>query len=401
MNNPKPNLDGVLPAEPLPPVGEASPAAPVMNADPRPPQTSGGHIDPPWYKRRWVYFTIAGVLVTALAGTIIYMKLTAKSTHSAAVLTHTPKPTPSPTPTPIVYSPLTGLPVADTSAAEQPVVGVMIENLYPDARPQSGLSAAGVVYEALAEGGITRFLGIFQEPLPPSFGPVRSLRPYYLDWGLEYNIPVAHAGGSQPALAEIGPLGLKNIDALVYSGSYFFRTSDRVAPHNLYTNASLLSQLLTKLGFATSPTFKPLPRKPDAPPKTAAAHPTIKINFSSAAYAVQYNFDPASDSYGRIMGGTPHIDRNTGKQIFVKNVVVIFTPISYGTQPDGKEDVQYHLTGSGQGIVFMDGSATAITWSKASDAAPTVLADSAGHPVSLNRGNTWYEVIPTGAAVSY
>lgn len=398
MTSPKPNLDGVLPAEPKPPVAETQPAAPAPQPD-KPAKSSGGHIAPPWYKRRWLYITIGGVLITALAGAVIYMKLTAKPVKPAATQAHTPKPTPSPTPT--VYSPLTGLPVANQGEADRPVVGVMIENLYPDARPQSGLSAAGVVYEALAEGGITRFLGIFQEPLPPSFGPVRSLRPYYLDWGLEYNIPVAHAGGSQPALAEIGPLGMKNIDALVYSGSYFFRTSDRAAPHNLYTNADLLTQLLTKLGFATPPTFKPVPRKPDAPSKTAAPHPTIKINFSTSAYAVQYNFDPASDSYGRILGGTPHIDRNTGKQIFVKNVVVIFTPISYGTQPDGKEDVQYHLTGSGQGIVFMDGNAAAINWSKASDSAQTQLTDAAGQPVNLNRGNTWYEVVPTGTAVSY
>ena len=57
-----------------------------------------------------------------------------------------------------------------------------------------GLGAAGIVYEALAEGGIIRFLSIFQEPLPASLGPVRSLRPYYLDWGLEYGIPVARRG---------------------------------------------------------------------------------------------------------------------------------------------------------------------------------------------------------------
>ena len=144
-----------------------------------------------------------------------------------------------------------------------------------------------MVYEALAEGGITRFLAIFQEPLPISLGPVRSLRPYYLDWGLEYGVPVAHAGGSQPALAEVPELGLKDINALEYDGSYFFRTTGRVAPHNLYTNSTLLPELVSKLGFDTAPSFTPLPRKADAPMATPS-NPVININFSHLP-SMQFN----------------------------------------------------------------------------------------------------------------
>ena len=339
---------------------------------------------------------VASVLV-ATGYIVLFAPHNPKDTAKAAV-PRTPHPTATPTPTP-VYAPLTGLPT-DAAAAAQPVVGVMIENLYPDARPQSGLKDAGVVYEALAEGGITRFLAIFQEPAPLNIGPVRSLRPYYLDWGLEYNIPVAHAGGSEPALAAVGPLGLKDINALVYDGSYFVRTRDRVAPHNLYTTQSLLAQVVSKLGFANPPDFKPVPRTADHP-ASPAPHPTINIAFSTNPYAVKYQYDAASNSYARFMGGAAHMDRNTNTQIMVKNVVVEFVPTSYGTQSNGKPETDYALIGKGNALVFEDGNATAATWSKADDHSPTTLIDAAGKPITFNRGNTWYSVVPTGNSVTY
>lgn len=318
----------------------------------------------------------------------------ADSVAAQAPRTTTPPPTPAP-----VYSPLTGL-ASDATAAAQPVIGVMIENLYPNARPQSGLGQAGIVYEALAEGGITRFLALFQEPLPVSLGPVRSLRPYYLDWGLEYGVPVAHAGGSQPALAAIKPLGMKDINALVYDGGYFFRTRDRAAPHNLYTNQTLLAGLDQKLGFATAPTFKPSARKPDAP-VSPAPHPTININFSTSHYAVQYRYDAPSNSYARFMGGTPHVDRNTGKPILVKNIVLEFIPVGYSTQPDGKPETDYNLIGQGKAVVFDDGNAIPATWSKTTDASPTAIIGTNGQPIALNRGTTWFEIVQTTTPVTY
>lgn len=298
-----------------------------------------------------------------------------------------------------VADPLTGLQVS-ADAAKQPVVGVMIENLYPDARPQSGLSRAGAVYEAFAEGGITRFWAVFQEPLPDSIGPVRSLRPYYLRWGLEYNIPVVHAGGSQPALGEIGPLKMKNIDALSNGSSAFFRLSDRPSPHNLYTNNSKLSELVSKLGFATAPSFTPLVRKDDTPMVTAA-HPNIKIDYGAAAYNLEWQYDAANNNYKRVQGGITQKDRNNGTELTAKNIVVEYTPTSYGKQPDGKPETNINIVGSGKAVVFLDGNAVAATWNKASNSAQTIFKDSAGAEIKFNAGNTWYEIIPVGNAVTY
>ncbi len=299
-----------------------------------------------------------------------------------------------------VAAPLTGI-LVDADAAKKPIAGVMIENS-TDARPQSGLSEAGVVYEAIAEGGITRFLALFQEPYPTPLGPVRSLRPYYLDWALEYNAPAVHAGGSQPALAQIGPSHLKNVEALV-QGSGFYRAKDRAAPHNLYTNNDLLTKLLAKLGFDTAPTYIGWARKDDTPPATGIAplHPKITITISSSAYNVQYDYDATTNSYKRTNGALAQVDRNTNAQISTKNVIVEFVPVSYGTQKNGKPETIYNLLGTGKAYIFMDGDAIVGTWSKTADAAPTVFLDAAGAPVKFNRGNTWVSAIPAGNAVTY
>ena len=140
-------------------------------------------------------------------------------------------------------------------------------------------------------------------------------------------------------------------------------------------------------------------RKNDAP-ETTPVHPTININFSSSEYAVQYIFDVATDSYARFMGGVKHNDRNTGKQILVKNVVVEFVPTSYATQPDGKPETDLNLIGSGKVMVFEDGDVTIGTWKKTSAHAQTQLLDTNGNPIALNRGNTWFSVVPTGNIVT-
>ena len=118
------------------------------------------------------------------------------------------------------YSPLAGLEVADEAPTKQPVTGVMIENS-PDARPQSGLSGAGIVYEAVAEGGITRFLAVYQGAKPGLIGPVRSLRLYYLSWGAQYQASIAHVGGSPNALDTVRSSGYRDIDQFFNGGSYW------------------------------------------------------------------------------------------------------------------------------------------------------------------------------------
>ena len=114
---------------------------------------------------------------------------------------------------------------------------VIIENS-ENARPQSGLASADILYETLAEGGITRFFALYQQEYPKIIGPVRSIRPYFIDIAKEYNVPFIHCGGSEEALNEISSdSSLMSLNE-IQQGSYFWRDNLRVAPHNLYTSSN-------------------------------------------------------------------------------------------------------------------------------------------------------------------
>jgi hypothetical protein len=294
-------------------------------------------------------------------------------------------------------SPLTGIEV-EPALAERPITGVVIEN-HTDARPQSGLGQAGVVYEALAEGGITRFLAFYVDTRPSTLGPVRSIRTYFVDWGLEFKAPIAHAGGNADALDLIGPLGLKDLNQFNY-GDFFWRANDRYAPHNLYTSSDKLDALEKKLGYTQPAAFTPSPRQADKP-ATTPDHPDININYSYNGYQVEYKYDTSCNCYLRFLAGAPHVDRNDNQQIKVKNVVVEYMPTSYGTTRIGEQTVMMGTPGSGKAIVFRDGTAIEATWSKATHGDRTKLMDSSGKEIPLNTGNTWYSIVPTDKPVSY
>jgi len=377
----------------------SEPTEQIQTADVNDP-IKGVLLRPNWLKRHWkiVVPITAGVLLAG--GAAAYMLIFAPK-PVAVVVTPVKSASPTPVPTPITkLSPLTGLPV-DPALADRPITSVIIEN-HPDARPQSGLGQAGVVYEALAEGGITRFQAFFLDTRPTSMGPVRSLRTYFVDWGLEFNAPVAHAGGNADALDLVGPLKMKDINALSFASDGFYRAKDRnvATEHTLYTNSDKLDALIARLGFAKPSSFTVSPRKADAP-IAAAPHPNIHINFSYNGYQVDYTYDPQTNDYARNLAGVPHIDRNTGTQIHVKNMVVEYMPTSYGYTRTQEQTVIMQTVGQGKALVFRDGDVVVGTWSKASHNARTKLLDATGVEIPLDAGNTWYSVIPTGNVVTY
>src|SRR5664279_2429059 len=209
----------------------------------------------------------------------------------------------------VYYSPLTGNKVATVAATKQPVTAIMIENS-PDARPQSGIKDAGVVFEAVAEGGITRFLTLHQEDKPQLIGPVRSVRMYYVDWLAAFNASVAHIGGSAAALAEVRNGKYRDIDQFFNSGSYW-RATDRYAPHNVYTSFAKLDALNAAKGYTTS-TFTGFTRK-DGKPVAKPDASSVTINISGPLYNTSYTYDAVNNRYNRNLAGAPHLDREGGQ----------------------------------------------------------------------------------------
>lgn len=331
-----------------------------------------------------------------LAGSVLAYTLTRpKKVERAAVQTKAAPPAKTTIP-----SPLTGVEVSP-QLAKRPPVTVVIENLYPNARPQSGLSSAGVVYEALAEGGITRYLAVFQDglPLEKDIGPIRSLRTYFVDWTLEYDAPVVHAGGNVDAIALIKPTGLKSLNQF-YNGDYFRRISSRPAPHNLYTTGKQLDQLLKDRGYDGVPNFKPWPRKDDDSKRPGDAT-TITVDFSAKDYQASFAYDVDSKLYKRSLRGVSDIDANTNQQISPKNVVVISMPTHQNMTHENDLSLVMQTVGSGQAWVFTDGAVTIGRWQKDSRTDRIKFTDSTGAEIKLNRGQTWISVIPEGKTVTY
>lgn len=341
-------------------------------------------------KKHKIIVTLAAVLVVVF-GVLIARNLLGGSSSPAIDISKNQKKITT------VASPLTGMQVAP-ELAKRTVTAIMIENS-PDARPQSGIQDAGVIFEAIAEGGITRFLTLYQESRPTYIGPVRSLRPYYIDWASSFDAPIAHIGGSSDALSQIRSGG-KDLDQFFNANSYW-RESSRPAPHNVYTNFDKLDALNSAKGY-TSSKFTSWIRKSDK----ALAVPTAKtlnINVSSSLYNVHYDYDSTSNSYLRSEGGAPHKAVTspadvTGQQLHPKVVIALI--MSYGIASDGQHSV-YNTYGSGIAYVFQDGGVTQGTWSKADRPGQFSFVDANNVPIKLDTGQTWVSVISGPEKVSY
>lgn len=339
---------------------------------------------------------VAAAFVVLFGGGGAVYALTHKQKAAPAPVAATPTPAPAKVeevvPT-TVASPLTGITV-QPEQAKLPVTGIMIENS-PDARPQSGLKDAGVVYEAIAEGGITRFLALYQEAEPDYIGPVRSARPYYLEWLQGYDAAIAHVGGSPEALALIKTVGIKDLDQFANSGAYW-RISSRYAPHNMYTSIAKLRDAGAAKGYTTS-TFAGFVRKPEKVSGAPTAK-TVDLTMSGYLYNVHYDYSADTNSYLRSEGGKPHKDDKSGTQLNAKVVVAIVVP--YGIKSDGLHS-DYQTTGSGKAFIFQDGAVTEGIWEKKGSKEPLVLGDANGAPLAINPGQTWVTAVATAEKVKY
>ncbi len=287
---------------------------------------------------------------------------------------------------PIIYrSQLTGV-ETEKDLAERPVLGVMIENSN-EARPQTGLDSAGIVFETVAEGGITRYLALFQEDQPAEVGPVRSIRSYFLNWAMGFDASIAHVGGSADALALVDERNAKSLNQFQYPAPYH-RVTNRVAPHNMYASTDDLRDLQKELGYNKS-SFTDIPRSDDSPSAQPNAE-KITINFSSSPYLVEFRYDQPTNSYTRYLAGKPHIDAETNQPITVKNVIVLKMPTN-----------QIEALGEGEALIFKNGTVQSGEWKQTSYKQRIQLTDIQGSQIPLNRGDSWFAGVPAGRPVSY
>lgn len=311
-------------------------------------------------------------------------------------------------------------------------LAVMIENS-PDARPQSGLTHADAVFEIVAEGAVTRFMAVYYcgaQAYDTTLAPIRSARSYFIDYASGFNYPMyVHVGGANlpgpaDALGQINEYGwaLEN-DINQFSVGYptFIRNANRlgrdiatehtmettteklwaVADDRDWTNMSPDRKVGTKVisgtdwkdGYKGWTFYDTLPAKGDV---TKISH---EFWTGYSQYAVEWDYSADTNSYKRIMGGEPHVDLNNDQQIQAANVIVLLTtekgPI------DESKHMLYGTTGTGDALLFTNGTANKVKWSKPTRESELRFVDSKGQDVPLNRGLTWISVVDKSTEVTY
>jgi len=272
---------------------------------------------------------------------------------------------------------------------------LMIENLVT-VRPQSGLDKANIIYEALVEGGITRFMAVYAltEPIE-SIGPIRSARPYYLDWVKEFNALYGHVGGSPKAMSLISTYNIFNLDQF-YDARYYWRDSQRAAPHNVYTASKFLVFALRDKE-ATEANYESYEFKDQSPLEDRPEEEkTITIDYYSYSYKVEWKYNRQDNVYERFQGGEVFESREAG-QIKAKNVVVQYVKTSL----EDESRLKMETIGEGEAMIFRDGLAIEAKWIKEGRNQRTKFYDLAGEEIKFNAGQTWIQIVPTDREITF
>lgn len=376
-----------------------------------------------WWPPRWAAgqgFTVAiglAVVASALVGGVVMWGAAVgpgptpgPSGPATAVASPSPTPppptataepaSPSPQPTPaivLVPAPMTGL-LVTVAAAQQHPIAVMVDD-HAAARPQSGFNSAAVVWQAPAEGGIPRYMLIFQDKIPAAVGGIRSAREYFLEWAAEWDAMYTHAGGSPQAMLTLKTSGhgqlVWNADEFRWSSlGYFWRVKNFVAPHNLYTDGAHLRKLAAAIGIADGP-IAPVWRFAPARDEERPIGNVIKVVYPYET--ITYRYDPVRNAYLRFINASRRAQVDAADKLVVAPTNVVILRMRFGPLVDSnpaKHRLEAADVGKGEAWISTGGLTIKGTWRKASVSAPTLLFDSQGNPVTLTPGQTFVQVLP-------
>jgi len=280
-----------------------------------------------------------------------------------------------------------------------PPIGIMMDN-QTEARMQSGLDRADIVYETLVEGGITRYMPIFWTNSPTVVGPVRSARAYHVSWIAEYDAILGHRGYALSTNPDVSfkaiayTVSLKDMEDTLPS----WRSSDKPSPHNLYTSIIDAKEVATEMGYTGKYTVPSYSFKNDANYENRGDINQIEISFipgysTSNDYVVNYKYDKDNNFYKRSIGGEIHIDAETNIQLSPKTIIVQFC--KFEQTFDSSAHVIFNTTGTGDAKIFMDGKEVSAKWEKESHLDRTTFTNSnTGKEIVFNRGQIWISILP-------
>ena len=296
-------------------------------------------------------------------------------------------------------SPLTGLEISP-EVADRRVVAVKIDNAI-EARPQSGLSTADVVYEHLTEGSVTRYTAFFLDSDLERVGPIRSSRFVDRDLVQQFDALFAHVGASPPVMDDLRSSAAADVDQFFYDETRpYYRVASRPAPFNMYASLPALRDV----GARRHPQrreiqgFRFYDAEPDLGPLTQLTIPAGPRN----AYRAEYAFDSSKRHWRRSLGGSLDVDAGTGDALAFENVIAQWVPArltEFDEDAYGNKSLWIGTTGEGPVSVFRDGARFDGTWRRASATSVTEFLNPDGSPLELRPGRTWIHLLTRSETV--
>ena len=284
--------------------------------------------------------------------------------------------------------PLTGISTKEENARR--AVAVMINN-HPQARPQSGLSEADIVYELLAEGDITRLLAVFQSETPEQIGPVRSARDYYIELAKGLDCLYVCHGNSPEAKTMLDKGYIDNLNGLYYDGSLFQRTSDRKAPHNSYTSFDNIEKGAEEKDYDLKGAPEPFAFLTEEEEKGLQGEIASKIDviYGESSSNVQYEYEKTEEKYTRYSDGEQTVEYQSAKPVLLDNIFIIEAAHQV---VDNKGRRKIDLKSGGKGYLLQKGKINEVDWVNEDE---RIIPMKNGKEVGLVTGKTWVNVIPT------
>lgn len=383
--------------------------------------------------KKYVAFFVVGILgLVGGVACIIVGLLTSPTTNTTTSFLQTPSDAKDSD----VYSSLTGEPLTDGSLKTAPAYCIQTPNGTDGARPQAGLTQAGVIFEAIAEAGITRFAAIYQNPSSAVIGPIRSLRIYYLDWDTPFDCTIVHAGGADNALAAVSSGGYKDLSedyAYMYRGTYGSRLWN-----NLFTTSEYLKKFSSDHnynasninGFTRMTPEESTQARVDASVKEklditkasdvdtseiVASVASINLNIGGwDNFNVHYDYDANTNTYNRsYASGVAHeVYQCPEEDLGEKNpedvctltqmspAVVVAMVVQEGKDTDGYHE-NITTVGTGDAYVFQNGSAIKGSWNKSAKSEQIKFFDEDGKEIALAPGQTFVTAVPAYGSVEY
>lgn len=272
---------------------------------------------------------------------------------------------------------------------------VMVDNI-AEARPQSGLGAADVVYEAPAEGGIPRLMPVFLSGNAGRIGPIRSARHYFVELAAEFGAALVHIGASPQGFQMMEQLGTVRVDEARGDGG-FTRDPRLLAPHNAFASSDAVRAELQKRGAKLEGTTAGLrwgAFQPGSAPATS-----IAIRYPGGErYVASYQYEAEAKRYLRSMDGRPHVDGVTGERYAARSVIVQYVPVALIPGDDAGR-LEVSLVGTGDAMLFAEGTQVPLTWSKDSLTEATRFRRDDGNAFVLPEGQTWVQIVPLETVV--